>query len=147
MRHTHLIQAYRPTLRKPQSIVKRSTYYLYMKSAMAMATAVSPESPVAPCLSGAINSSNGPPTKRLKQSLLPFSTTRTNRRAENVVSASESSVGESDIIYNAYRGVLENRPDRVFEIQVDVQTTVGSHEGDAGHISLTTTSSIDTDVR
>ena len=115
MRHvTHLIQAYRPTLRKPQSIVKRSTYYLYMKSAMAMATAVTP---VAPCLSGAINGSNGPPTKRLKQSLLPFSTTRTNRRAENVVSASESSVGESDI-----RSVLENRPDRVSEIQVDVQT-------------------------
>ena len=119
--------------------MKRSTYYLYMKSAMAMATAVTP---VAPCLSGAINGSNGPPTKRLKQSLLPFSTTRTNRRAENVVSASESSVGESDI-----RSVLENRPDRVSEIQVDVQTTVGSHEGDAGHISLTTTSSIDTDVR
>lgn len=76
---------------------------------------------------------SGPPSKRLKQSLLSFTTTKTDRRSETVARSSESQsrVVESD----------------VFEGQVDVQTSVGGHGGDAGHLSLATGSSNKPDAR
>jgi hypothetical protein len=89
---------------------------------------------------------SGPPIKKLKQSLLSFSTAKMNQIAGTVMSASEPSVSVSD-----NRNILENRPGRVFEVQVDVHRAPGAAGCDEAevsrHLTTTTMMSIEPDVR